>query len=193
MTNALPPTIRLATLQDLPWLRQLHGAFAEETTAVSHYPGVDEVELDHFVTAFVLAFKNDPTFFCFVAVEDSTKTIVGYLGGSVLTRMIGTPHEVLTAHWLYVTPDWRGRGLARQLCGAGIAWVREHCPTVTTIDMTSGLDSPWAAWGFHPFLVHFHASFGAIDNFVVGVKPRERHDGDARPVESLDPKDPSHG
>ena len=170
-------TIRLATIADLPWLRQLHTAFVAEVSQRQAYPHMDDEGLDHWTVCVLHALKNDPTFFCFVAIEEVH--FLGYLGGGILTRLVGTPSRVATVHWLYVDPVARRHGLSRQLLAAALAWSREHFPDVTHAELNASMGMTlWQSWGFQPYQVAYQGPLTLVDQFITGTKPpAERANG----------------
>ena len=97
----------------------------------------------------------------YVAVDDDTGELLGFLGGEISERAIGEPRVFGAAHWLYIVPDARGRGLARALAARGVADLEALGVTHVEIGAIAG-DSQWATRGWLPYLVHHVLPLAAV-------------------------------
>jgi len=148
-------TVRPAVFADVPGLRRLYAALqAELATAYPvPYPGHASEDLDSFTLLAARRLEQDPTLLFYVAVDDDTGELVGFLGGEISERAIGEPRVFGAAHWLYIVPDARGRGLARALAARGVADLEALGVTHVEIGAIAG-DTQWATRGWLPYLVH---------------------------------------
>src|SRR5215467_6156259 len=115
--------IRPALYPDVPSLRRLYAALQAELAAAYPvpYPSHGATDLDAFTLLSARRVEQDPTLLMYVATDDDTGELVGFLGGEVSERAIGEPRIFGAAHWLYLLPTHRGRGLARALVARACA------------------------------------------------------------------------
>src|SRR5437762_13706212 len=114
--------IEPATMAHLPWLRLLFTRWTAEQP--SEYPICDEEEYDNFVVAVSRHMNTNPQFAAFVAIIG--RRVVGFLAGEIVERPIGKPHFIGRAHWMYVVPKHRGKGVGKMLIASGLAWLAER-------------------------------------------------------------------
>jgi ribosomal protein S18 acetylase RimI-like enzyme len=155
--------IRPATFADVPGLRRLYGALVAELEASRRirYPIHDGATLDSFTLLCARRIEDDPAFLCFVARDDDTGALVGFLGGEVAQRVLGDPTVFGAAHWLYVEPAARGQGLAKALVRLGVAELARHGVTHVELAGVAG-DDQWARRGWLPYLVHHVLPIAAV-------------------------------
>ena len=148
-------TVRPAVFADVPGLRRLYAALQTELAAAYPvpYPGHASEDLDSFTLLAARRLEQDPTLLFYVAVDDQTGELLGFLGGEISERAIGEPRVFGAAHWLYIVPDARGRGLARALAASGVADLEALGVTHVEIGAIAG-DTQWATRGWLPYLVH---------------------------------------
>lgn len=146
-----------ASYEHLGWLRLLYARFAAEMPV--DYPEYTNEDLDNFVLVVAQKLRDDPNFGCFVAIIG--RRCVGFVGGELLTRPLGTPHAFAQAHWLYVVPRHRGKGVARQLIAAGAMWIAAHNIEVLECFGHTG-DDGWARRGFTPYLTKYYMPLPAL-------------------------------
>jgi len=156
-------TVRPAVFADVPGLRRLYAALQAELAAAYPvpYPGHASEDLDSFTLLAARRLEQDPTLLFYVAVDDDTGELLGFLGGEISERAIGEPRVFGAAHWLYIVPDARGRGLARALAARGVADLEALGVTHVEIGAIAG-DSQWATRGWLPYLVHHVLPLAAV-------------------------------
>jgi GNAT superfamily N-acetyltransferase len=155
--------IRPAVFADVPGLRRLFTALTAELEATrpQPYPTHGADDLDSFTLLTARRIEQDPTLLFYVATDDATGELVGYLGGEVSERAIGEPRVFGAAHWLYIAPPSRGRGLARALVAR--ACVDLEALGVTHVELAAGAgDLQWMARGWVPYLVHHALPLAAV-------------------------------
>src|SRR5215475_10891480 len=109
--------VRRAIYADLP---AIHVAFAHlaaelERHRLVPYPTHDAQTVEDFTVHLAGRVQVDPRLLLYVALDDDTHALLGFLGGEIAERVIGHPTRFGAAHWLYVAPSARGRGVARAL------------------------------------------------------------------------------
>jgi GNAT superfamily N-acetyltransferase len=161
--------IRRATFGDVPGLRRLFAALTAEVEAsrAIAYPTHGAEDLDSFTLLTAQRVEVDPTLLLYVATDDAGE-LVGFLGGEVSERAIGSPRIFGSAHWLYIVPAARGRGLARELVRRGAADLEALGVSHVELAAVAG-DLQWAARGWIPFLMHHALPLAAV---LAGVAER---------------------
>jgi GNAT superfamily N-acetyltransferase len=157
-------TARRATFADVPGLRRLYGALVAELEASQRirYPTHDLATLDSFTLLCARRIEDDPAFLCFVASDDTTDALVGFLGGEIAQRVLGAPTVFGAAHWLYVEPGARGHGVARALVRLGVAELARNGVTHVELAGVTG-DDQWTRRGWLPYLVHHVLPIAAVE------------------------------
>ena len=162
--------VRRAVFADVPAIRV---AFAHlvaelESHRIVPYPTHDAQTLDDFTVHIAGRVQTDPRLLLYVALEDDTRALLGFLGGEIAERVLGFPTRFGAAHWLYVTPAARGLGVGRAL-------VRLACEDLATVGIThvelaslTG-DEQWLRRGWAPYLVHYVLPLEAV---VAGAAER---------------------
>jgi len=147
--------VRPAVFADVPGLRRLYAALVAELDGAHPmpYPAHGPEDLDAFTLLTARRIEQDPTLLLYVAVDDQTGELVGYLGGEISERAIGEPRIFGAAHWLYIVPDARGRGLARALVERGCADLETLGVSHVEVAAIAG-DTQWMTRGWLPYLVH---------------------------------------
>jgi GNAT superfamily N-acetyltransferase len=155
--------IRPAVFADVPGLRRLFAALTAEMTAAhpAPYPAYGPDDLDSFTLLTARRIGQDPTLLFYVATDDTTGELVGYLGGEISERAIGEPRVFGNAHWLYIAPPYRGRGLARALVERGCADLDALGVTHVELAALTG-DTQWMARGWIPYVVHHALPLAAV-------------------------------
>jgi GNAT superfamily N-acetyltransferase len=136
-------TIRRATVDDLPWLRQTVGAFLSEQA--QGYPSFDAEELDAFTLAMLRGLTQNPQFGVWAAWRG--RTAVGSLGGEIQTRVVGKPHVFAHALWAYVTPEYRKGDVGFRLVEAFAQWAQSLGVEVMECRASAG-DTRYADHGY---------------------------------------------
>lgn len=160
-----------ATYDDVPALRLLYRRLVEEQRAAFdlRYPVLDAEELDRFTIAVAGRIGQDDTFLAFLAVAPDGHP-AGFLAGTLAQRAIGKPHLFGAPHWLYVLPEYRGQGVARQLVVVGVAAIEAR--GIHDVELTALADDPqWKARGWQPVTTNYHATTAAIATILAA--PRE--------------------
>ena len=148
--------VRRAIFADLPAIRIgfAHLVAELEGHRLVPYPTHDAGTLDDFTVHLAGRVGTDPRLLLYVALEDETRALLGFLGGEVSERVLGYPTRFGAAHWLYVAPVARKLGVARAL-------VRYACGDLATLGIThvelaslTG-DNQWLTRGWAPYLVHY--------------------------------------
>jgi GNAT superfamily N-acetyltransferase len=155
--------IRRATFADLPALRRLFEALVADLEAARPvaYPTHTAEDFDAFTLLAARRIDVDPTFLVYVATDDTSDALVGFLGGEIGQRALGQPRVFGAAHWLYVAPAARGHGIARAL-------VRLACEDLAALGIThvelAALrgDLQWATRGWIPYLIHHVLPLDAV-------------------------------
>jgi len=161
--------IRRATFTDVPGLRRLFAELTREVEAsrAVAYPTHGAEDLDSFTLLTAQRVESDPTLLLYVATDDGGE-LVGFLGGEVSERAIGQPRYFGSAHWLYIVPAARGRGLARALVRVAVADLEALGVSHVELAAVAG-DMQWAARGWVPFLMHHALPLAAV---LAGVAER---------------------
>jgi len=162
--------VRRAIFADVPAIRIAFGHLVAELEAhrLVPYPEHDAQTLDDFTVHIAGRVQVDPRLLLYVALEDESRALLGFLGGEVSERVLGYPTRFGAAHWLYVAPGARGRGVARAL-------ERTACVDLATMGIThvelaslTG-DEQWLKRGWYPYLIHFVLPLEAV---VAGAAER---------------------
>jgi len=162
--------VRRAIFPDIPAITTAfrHLVADLESHQLVPYPTHDARTLDAFAMNLAGRVDVDPRLLLYVALEDESHALLGFLGGEVSERVLGYPTRYGAAHWLYVAPAARGQGVARAL-------VRVACTDLATLGIThvelaslSG-DEQWLRRGWAPYLVHYVLPLKAV---VAGAAER---------------------
>jgi hypothetical protein len=110
------PRIWLATIIDLPFIRLLWKAMAEEVATHESYPARILNSLDDFTRSAALALTAQPpvVFFFLGQTPDSPDPDILCVY-EVQHRAIGEPLKIAYIHYLYVAPPARHRGITSLL------------------------------------------------------------------------------
>jgi GNAT superfamily N-acetyltransferase len=178
--------VRRATYLDIPQLRRLFAALVAELEAARPvpYPIHAPADLDAFTVLTARRLEVDPTYFCYVAVDDATGTPVGFLGGELCERALGAPHRFCAAHWLYVEPAARAQGHGRALVRLGCEDLAALGVTHIEVGALAG-DLQWAQRGWQPYLVHHVLPLAAV---IAGAA--ERPPAPPEPLTAVSPEAP---
>jgi GNAT superfamily N-acetyltransferase len=155
--------IRPAVFADVPGLRRLFAALTAELAATHAvpYPAYGADDLDAFTLLMARRLVEDPTWLTYVATDDATGELVGFLGGEVSERALGDPRVFAAAHWLYIAPSHRGGGIARALAARGVDDLEALGVTHVEVGAVAG-DTQWHARGWIPYLVHYALPVAAV-------------------------------
>ena len=148
--------VRRAIFADIPAIRIgfAHLVAELEGHRLVPYPLHDAGTLDDFTVHLAGRVGVDPRLLLYVALEDESRALLGFLGGDVSERALGYPTRFGAAHWLYVAPVARKLGVARAL-------VRLACEDllqlgITHVELASLTgDNQWLERGWAPYLVHY--------------------------------------
>jgi len=156
-------TVRPAIFADVPGLRRLYTALVAELAATYAvpYPAYGPADVDSFTLWTAGRLEQDPTVLVYVATDDVTGELVGFLGGEISERAMGEPRVFGAAHWLYIVPDARGRGLARALVERGCADLETLGVGHVEVAAVAG-DRQWETRGWVPYLVHHSLPLAAV-------------------------------
>lgn len=155
--------VRRAIYEDIPAIRIGYAHFIAELEGhrLVPYPEHDDATLQDFTVLLAGRVGNDPRLLLYVALEDNTRALLGFLGGEVSERALGYPTRYGAAHWLYVAPVARKLGVARAL-------VRYACSDLAQLGIThvelaalTG-DNQWLTRGWAPYLVHYVLPLDAV-------------------------------
>jgi len=148
--------VRHAIYADLPAIRVGFAHFVGELEAhqLIKYPTHDAGTLDDFTVHLAGRIGVDPRLLLYVALDDDTHELLGFLGGEVCERLLGYPTRYGAAHWLYVAPGARGRGVGRALVRFACGDLAELGITHVELVSLTG-DEQWLKRGWAPYLVHF--------------------------------------
>lgn len=160
--------IEPATVMHLPWLRMLFVRWTAEFCV--EYPIIDEEEYDNFVVTISRNLTANPDFYMPVAIIG--RRVVGFLGGEITHRPIGKPHRVGRAHWLYIVPKHRHKGVSKQLIAAGLQWLAtKDVDTVELSELSMANAGDWERRGFAPFLTNYYLSTSGIFQKLSSATP----------------------
>jgi len=155
--------IRRAVYADVPELRRLYAALTAELAATYAvpYPAYGPADVDSFTLWTAGRLEQDPTVLVYVATDDATGELVGFLGGEISERAMGEPRVFGAAHWLYIMPDARGRGFARALVTRAVADLETLGMTHVELAAVAS-DTQWVTRGWQPYLVHHVLPLAAV-------------------------------
>lgn len=149
----------IAAPHHLAWIRRFFRDLWKESRI--HYPHIDDTDLDALVRLLAADFSAPvPAFRIFLA--QLGHSAIGLLGFEVCQRPIGQPTLFAIAHWLYVVPKHRGRGVAQQLIEAGIAWLQDglvvgetHYP-ISALELSEEIgNNRWERRGATPVVTRY--------------------------------------
>jgi|SRR5215470_9286923 len=186
--------IRRAAFADVPGLRRLFAALVAEletTRGPILYPVHGPADLDNFTLLAARRIDQDPTCLVYVAVDEETGELLGFLGGEISERALGEPHVFCAAHWLYIVPTSRGRGVARALVRRGCEDLDALGITHVELNALAG-DTQWHARGWLPYLVHHALPLAAVQAGVTERPAVDSHSptASAAPAPSLEAAPP---
>jgi len=155
--------VRRAIFADLPAIRVgfAHLVTELEAQRLVPYPMHDAGTLDDFTVHLAGRVGVDPRLLLYVALDDDTHALLGFLGGEVSERVLGYPTRYGAAHWLYVAPTARGQGVARALVRLACADLTDFGITHVELASLTG-DEQWLRRGWAPYLVHFVLPLEAV-------------------------------
>jgi GNAT superfamily N-acetyltransferase len=155
-------SIRLATIEDLPELRQLWRdlVVTMQPTAEGAYPRDTLNDVDDWTRSVAREFTKTPaTGFLFVAERD--KRLLGFLLYEIQHRLLGEPKRFAYCHHLFVRPEGRGMGIGPALSEVylehALAQGLEECEASYAPDATWVRSQPYLPW-----VTRCHASIGSI-------------------------------
>lgn len=153
-------TIRLATADDLPWLRHLVAEFMAEPVQAAGYPRFDAEELDTF-TLIALRSLSEPTssFRCWLAWRGGKA--VACLGGEIQERRVGKPHRFANALWAYVQPAYRGGDVGFRLLDTFASWAETQGVDMMECRAQAG-DSRYADHGYPLIATEYAAPIAQV-------------------------------
>jgi GNAT superfamily N-acetyltransferase len=155
--------VRRAIFADLPAIRVgfAHLVAELEAQRIVPYPAHDAGTLDDFTVHLAGRVGVDPRLLLYVALDDATHALSGFLGGEVSERLLGYPTRYGAAHWLYVAPAARGQGVARALVRLACVDLTDFGITHVELASLTG-DEQWLRRGWAPYLVHFVLPLEAV-------------------------------
>ncbi len=156
--------IRRAIYADLPALRIAFAHLVGELEAhrLVPYPTHDGQTLDDFVIHVSgRMIQGDPRLLLYVALEEESRALLGFLGGEISERVLGYPTRFGAAHWLYTAPLARGLGVARALVRTAVADLAAAGITHVELASLTG-DEQWLKRGWAPYLVHYVLPLEAV-------------------------------
>jgi GNAT superfamily N-acetyltransferase len=164
--------VRRAIFADVPALQV---AFAHlvaelETHRLVAYPIHNAQTLEDFTVHIAGRVQSDPRLLLYVALEDETRALLGFLGGEISERVLGFPTRFGAAHWLYVAPAARGLGVARAL--VRVACTDLVAAGITHVELASLTgDEQWLKRGWLPYLVHYVLPLEAVSAGAAAERP----------------------
>jgi hypothetical protein len=165
------PTIHLATLIDLPSIRLLWKAMAQEVSPLNPYPANPLAAIDTFTRSVALALSQQPpTVFFFLGRSPDALTDDAFLAYEIQVRQLGEPSKMGFIHYCYVAPSARTHGMATQL---GLLTM-EHMAAqgLTHVEITTAPGrTTWADLGFIPFE---ERQWATVARVTVGLEDRTK-------------------
>lgn len=156
--------VRRAIFDDLPAMRIAFGHLMAELEShqLVPYPEHDAATLDDFTVHIAGRLMNgDPRLLLYVALEDGTRGLLGFLGAEIADRLLGYPTRYVAAHWLYVAPVARKLGVARALVRFACDDVEQFGITHVELVSLTG-DNQWLTRGWVPYVVHYVLPLEAV-------------------------------
>lgn len=163
------PIIRLATIEDLPWIRQLWREMLLEQPPA--WPTAIMDSIDAFTRSLALALvQSPPQAFVFLAQLPGSADPDAFLAYEIQVRQLGEPARLGFVHYCYTRPGARSQGLATTLAEL----TAEHmlAQGLLHVEITTLPDNQgWADFGFLPFETRHHAPLSGIAD---GAQRRRR-------------------
>lgn len=187
------PTIRLATIEDLPWIRHLYRRMVLEDAPP--YPTNILGSLDAFTRSMAMALVQEPpAAWVFLAQLPASAMPDAMFGYELQVRALGEPSRLAFIHFIYTVPEAERRGLATTL----LELAAEHMAAqgLTYVEATSVPGD----LRFAPdlgFTIYEQRAYALVAGFPVGVARRRAraangHDHD-HTFEVPPPIDPEDG
>jgi ribosomal protein S18 acetylase RimI-like enzyme len=165
-------TVRLATIEDLPWIRHLwHRMVAENAPP---YPTNILGSLDSFTRSMALALTAEPAAAWVLLGQRATSTTPdAFLGYELQQRALGEPARLAFIHFIYTVPEACGQGLATTL----LELAAEHM-AAQGIAYVEGTSIPNDT-RFHDlgFTVYEHRGVAPLAGFPAAIEARRRRRG----------------
>jgi len=166
------PQVKLATIEDLPWIRHLWRQMVAE--GGPPYPTNIMDSIDSFTRSLALALTmSPPQAFVFLATFPGSQTPDAFLAYEIQTRQLGSPSRLAFVHYCYVKPEMRSMGVASTFALLLVEHVEAQGLSVVEITTLPG-QTLWEDLGFIPFETRHHATTADI---LAGAQARHRRHG----------------
>lgn len=165
------PVVYLATIEDLPWIRQLWRDMVTESGPI--YPTNILASLDAFTRSIALALTTSPAqAFVFLAQLPHSAAPDAFLAYEIQVRHIGEPSRLGFVHYIYTSPHARGHGLATTLCEIGAEHMMAQGLTYCEATTVPG-DARFHDLGFIPYEVRLFTPLAQVpDSITRRRRPR---------------------
>jgi GNAT superfamily N-acetyltransferase len=166
------PTVRLATIEDLPWIRQLWRDMVREGNPT--YPTNILASIDNFTRSLALALtQQPPQAFVFLAQLPGSDVPDAYFAYEIQQRSLGEPSRLAFIHYIYTAPSARGHGLATTLLEIGAEHMAAH--GLEWVEGTSVPNDPrFLDLGF---TVYEYRAAAPVSGFPAAIAARRRKGG----------------
>jgi hypothetical protein len=165
------PTIRLATIEDLPWIRSLWRDMVSE--GGPPYPTNILGSIDAFTRSVALALTmSPPQAFVFLGQLPGSFTPDAFLAYEIQQRSLGLPSRLGFVHYCFTKPEARGHGLATTLCELGAEHMLAQGLTDAEITTVPG-DQKWTDLGFIAYETRHHCPLAGVADAI--ARRRRRH------------------
>ena len=132
----------------LLWVKMIQEVF-------DSFVNLDKVEMDAFSFALCDRIRYPNTFT--LLVEDEGK-IIGFIHGYIQDRPYGKPREVAFCECLYIEPEYRGKGIDKELIDGFCNWASEReMPVEFMTKYDRDLDKIWEHKGFTPYAIVYRS------------------------------------
>jgi GNAT superfamily N-acetyltransferase len=140
------PSLRLATIEDLPWIRALWRDMVTESPPA--YPANLVGSIDTFTRSVALALTAEPPqAWVFLAQLPESATPDAILTCEIQQRAIGEPTTTVFVHAIYTRPAVRGRGLGSALLERASEEMLARDVAYVELTTEPGRGEYWAALG----------------------------------------------
>src|SRR3990167_3381397 len=116
---------------------------------------LDKVEVDNFSFALCDRLRYPNTY---TLLAESEGRIIGFIHGYIQERPYGKPREVAFCECLYIEPEYRGKGIDKELIEGFYNWAAEHdIPVEFMTKYDRSLDEIWEHKGFTPYAIVYRS------------------------------------
>ena len=112
---------------------------------------LDKVEVDNFSFALCDRLRYPNTY---TLLAESEGRIIGFIHGYVQERPYGKPREVAFCECLYIEPEYRGKGIDKELITGMETWAKEQKLILEFMTKyNTDLDKIWSRKSYKPYAI----------------------------------------